>query len=76
MNDPRVTDSPLFTSVHQPRIGDYLAAGSPMSVDGAHATAVAAPTLGDDTLDVLTERLAMSPDDVHRLRESGIVATA
>jgi 2-methylfumaryl-CoA isomerase len=74
--DPCVTDNPLFTGVHQPHIGDYLAAGSPMSIDGAHSAAVAAPTLGEDTLGVLTERLAMSPQDVHRLCESGVVATA
>ncbi|MDX1888939.1 CoA transferase [Mycolicibacterium sp. 050158] len=72
--DPRVTESPLFTTVRQPHVGDYLAAGLPMSVDGAHAAAVPAPALGDDTVEVLTERLAMTHDDVHRLRESGVVA--
>lgn len=72
--DARVTESALFTTVQQPRIGDYLAAGSPISVDGAHSPAVTAPTLGDDTVDVLTERLGMSTAEVLGLRESGIIA--
>lgn len=74
--DPRVTESALFSSLHQPRVGEYLAAGLPMSIDGAHAPAVAAPALGDDTVDVLVGRLAMSLDEVRRLRESGIVASS
>ncbi len=74
--DPRVTDNPLFTSVQQPHVGEYLAAGLPMSVDGVHAAAVAAPALGDDTVDVLVERLSLSPEEVLRLRESGVVASS
>ena len=74
--DPRVTDNPLFTSVQQPHVGEYLAAGLPMSVDGVHAAAVAAPALGDDTVDVLVERLSLSPEEILRLRESGVVASS
>jgi 2-methylfumaryl-CoA isomerase len=73
--DPRVTDNPLFSTLHQPRIGEYFAPGLPLSVDGEHVAAVAAPALGDDTTDVLTERLGMTPDELHLLHESGVVAT-
>ncbi|UXA11524.1 CoA transferase [Mycobacterium sp. SMC-8] len=72
--DPRVTENPLFSTLHQPRIGAYLAPGLPLSIDGAHTTATAAPALGDDTADVLTQRLGMTPEDVHALHEAGVVA--
>ena len=74
-NGPRVTESPLFARVTQPHVGEYLAAGLPMSIDGTHVTASAAPTLGDDTASVLADRLEMSPEHVRRLHESGIVAS-
>lgn len=70
--DRRVTANPLFTALHQPRIGDYLAPGLPLSVNGAHSAAVPAPALGDDTASVLTE-LGLSGEDVRRLTESGVV---
>jgi 2-methylfumaryl-CoA isomerase len=74
--DPRVTDNPLFSTLSQPRVGEYLAPALPLSVDGGHVAAVAAPALGDDTADVLAEHLAMSPEEVCHLRESGVVATS
>ncbi len=73
--DERVTANPLFTTLHQPRIGDYLAPGLPIVFDGAHTPAVAAPALGDDTAAVLGERLGISADEVADLVESGTVAT-
>ncbi|WP_328349794.1 CoA transferase [Mycobacterium sp. NBC_00419] len=72
---PRVTANPLFTALDQPRIGTYLAPGLPMSVDGAHVAAVAAPALGDDTAAVLTEHLGLSAAQIAGLIESGTVAT-
>jgi 2-methylfumaryl-CoA isomerase len=72
--DDRVTANPLFTPLDQPRIGRYLAAGLPLEIDGAYPAAVAAPALGDDTAAVLGEWLAMTPDDIARLTESGTVA--
>jgi 2-methylfumaryl-CoA isomerase len=73
-DDERVTNNPMFTALHQPRIGGYLAPGPPMSVNGRRITARAAPTLGDDTADVL-EELGLDPGEIARLTESGTVAT-
>jgi 2-methylfumaryl-CoA isomerase len=56
-------------------VGEHLAPSLPLSIDGAHVPAVAAPALGDDTADVLAERLAIFPDDLRLLRASGVVAT-
>jgi 2-methylfumaryl-CoA isomerase len=70
--DPRVTQNPLFSPLQQPRIGEYLAPGLPLTVDGRRAAAVPAPALGDDTGDVLAE-VGMSADEVQRLTEAGTI---
>ncbi len=46
VDSPRVQDNPLFAPLDQPRIGTYLAPGLPMSFDGNHIRAHAAPSLG------------------------------
>jgi 2-methylfumaryl-CoA isomerase len=74
VTDERVTANPLFTPLDQPRIGQYLAPGLPLEIDGVYPPAVAAPALGDDTTAVLGEWLEMTPDEVGRLTESGTVA--
>jgi 2-methylfumaryl-CoA isomerase len=56
-NSPRVTANPLFTPLQQDRIGRYPAPGLPMSVDGVHAPAAPAPTLGQDNAAVPAEWL-------------------
>lgn len=48
VESPRVQDNPLFTSIQQPRIGQYPAPSLPMSVDGIHTAPAAAPALGQD----------------------------
>jgi len=73
--DERLADNAMFAPLHQPGVGDYLAAGLPALLDGVHPPAVAAPALGADTAGVLAEYLRMSTDEVDRLRQSGTVAT-
>ncbi|ORW10489.1 CoA transferase [Mycolicibacter longobardus] len=73
--DERLRDNPMFATLHQPRVGEYLAAGLPASIDGAHPPAVAAPALGAHTQQVLADRLGMSTDEIGRLCQSGAVAT-
>ena len=72
--DPKVTDNPLFTVLDQPRIGEYLAPGLPMAINGVYPPAVAAPELGDHTADVLRDRLGLSGEAISRLRAAGTVA--
>jgi 2-methylfumaryl-CoA isomerase len=74
VTDDKVTANPMFTPLDQPRIGQYLAPGLPLSIDGAYPPAVAAPALGDDTAAVLGEWLGMTPDEIGRHIESGTVA--
>ncbi|ABM13012.1 L-carnitine dehydratase/bile acid-inducible protein F [Mycolicibacterium vanbaalenii PYR-1] len=71
---PRVTDNPLFTELDQPRVGRYLAAGLPLSINGAYPAAVPAPALGDDTAAVLGDWLAMDRGRIDDLFGAGTVA--
>ena len=73
VTDAKVTDNPLFTTLDQPRIGEYLAPGLPLSIDGAYPKAVPAPALGDHTADVL-RGLGLTDDELGSLFESGTVA--
>lgn len=73
--DERLRGNAMFTALHQPRVGEYLAAGLPAAVDGAHPRPTPAPGLGDHTAEVLRDRLAMTSDEIDRLVESGTVAT-
>ncbi|MFI7670435.1 CoA transferase [Nocardia sp. NPDC049526] len=72
--DPRVTANPLFTLLRQPGIGEYLAPGSPISVNGAHIPARPAPRLGEHTESVLRDRLGLSTESIAALHMSSIVA--
>ena len=69
----RVTNNPMFTALDQPRIGEYLAPGLPMSIGGVYPAAAVAPALGDDTAAVLDEWLGLSAEDIARLTDAGTV---
>ncbi|SPM31418.1 Crotonobetainyl-CoA:carnitine CoA-transferase CaiB and related acyl-CoA transferases, partial [Mycobacterium terramassiliense] len=64
---PKVTANPLFSRLHQPGVGEYWAPGLPAAFDGAHPAGAPAPALGQDTADVLTQRLGLTPADIARL---------
>jgi 2-methylfumaryl-CoA isomerase len=74
VEDPKVTDNPLFSRLHQPGVGEYLAAGLPAAFDGIHPTSQAAPALGQDTADILSEKLGLSAADIARFAESKTIA--
>jgi 2-methylfumaryl-CoA isomerase len=71
--DERVTANPLFTVLDQPRIGEYLAPGLPISIDGSYPPARPSPTLGDHTSQVLG-RLGLSAEEIEKLTGAGTVA--
>lgn len=73
--DPLVTDNPMFAMLDQPRIGSYLAPGLPMSIDGRREAPRPAPANGDDTADVLTERLGLDADQLADLTTRGVIRT-
>jgi len=73
VEDPKVTANPLFSRLHQPGVGEYLAPGMPTAFDGAHPAAVPAPALGQDTTDVLTQCLGLTVEDITRLSGAGTI---
>jgi 2-methylfumaryl-CoA isomerase len=74
VTDAKVTDNALFTTLDQPRIGQYLAPGLPLSIDGSYPKAVPAPALGDHTADVLRTNLGLGDAELAELFASGTVA--
>jgi 2-methylfumaryl-CoA isomerase len=73
VTDQRVTANPLFAPLDQPRIGEYLAPGLPVSINGDYPRAEPAPALGDDTAAVLQQWLGLGADEIGRLSEAGTV---
>ncbi|MFV8320386.1 CoA transferase [Mycobacterium sp. 23] len=72
--DPKVTHNPLFSRLHQPGVGDYLAPAMPAAFDGVHLASAAAPALGADTADVLAQYLGLTADDITRLAGAKTIA--
>ncbi|MCW2945124.1 MAG: L-carnitine dehydratase/bile acid-inducible protein [Actinoallomurus sp.] len=48
-----VRSNPMMTTIAQPGVGEYLAPGSPLCVDGQPIPAVPAPELGEHTQEIL-----------------------
>jgi 2-methylfumaryl-CoA isomerase len=71
--DPKVTANPLFSRLNQPGVGEYLAPGMPAVFDGTHTAGAPAPALGQDTADVLTECLGLTPADIARLTSANTI---
>lgn len=74
--DPRAsTANPMFSDVEQPGIGTYLTPGSPLHFDALPRIAARpAPLLGEHTEQVLAEVLGLSPAEIGRLHDDGVVA--
>ncbi|OMC53581.1 mesaconyl-CoA isomerase [Mycobacterium sp. IS-836] len=70
---PKVTANPLFSRLHQPGVGDYFAPGLPVSFDGTHPASAPAPTLGQDTPDLLAQRLGLTPAEIERLTSTNTI---
>ncbi|MFZ1176416.1 MAG: CoA transferase, partial [Mycobacterium sp.] len=72
--DPKVTANPLFSRLHQQGLGDYFAPGIPAAFDGTHPASTPAPTLGQDTADVLEQCLGLTTADIERLTNAKTIA--
>jgi 2-methylfumaryl-CoA isomerase len=73
-DDPKVTANPLFSRLQQPGVGDYFAPGMPATFDGAHPASAPAPVLGQDTADLLAQRLGLTTADIERLTSAKTIA--
>jgi 2-methylfumaryl-CoA isomerase len=72
---PKVTENPLFSRLHQPGLGDYLAPGLPAAFDGIHPVSAPAPALGQDTADVLGQCLGLTTADIERLTNAKTISS-
>jgi 2-methylfumaryl-CoA isomerase len=73
--DAKVTANPLFSRLHQPGVGDYFAPGMPVAFDGTHPASAPAPALGQDTAEVLAQRLGLTTADIARLASAKTIGT-
>lgn len=74
--DPRVsTGNPMFSDVEQPGVGTYLMPNSPLDFAAlGREPARRAPLLGEHTEQILAEVLSLSPAEIGRLHDDGVVA--
>lgn len=67
--------NPMFAMLHQPGVGDTLAAASPLDFSRVPRVPIApAPALGQHTDEILLDVLQLSEADVGLLHDEGIVA--
>lgn len=65
-------EMPLFDTLDQPGVGSLAAPGSPLVVDGHRTPPSPAPSVGENTTDVLT-RLGIAPDRLDALTADRVV---
>ncbi len=67
--------NPMFAEIDHPGVGRYLAPASPLDFAGVPRVPVRrAPMLGEHTEQVLADDLGLSPAEVGRLHDDGVVA--
>lgn len=73
--DPDLSaENPMFEEIDQPGIGRYLAAGSFIDFSGIPRDPVApAPTLGNNTESVLSEKLGLTDSDLGALKDAKVI---
>lgn len=75
--DPRCSlQNPMMQNVNHSRIGEHLAAASPLSFGGVDRQPMAgAPVVGQDTEEILAEVLGLSSAEIAQLHDQRIVAS-
>ena len=74
-NDKRVSESnPMFATVSQEGIGEYLTPSSPLNFQGIGRQApLPAPRLGEHTTEILADILQLSDTEIGRLYDNRII---
>jgi 2-methylfumaryl-CoA isomerase len=74
-HDKRVSEAnPMFATISQPGIGEYLAPSNPLDFQGiGQISPLLAPHLGEHTNQILEEILGLTSAEIGRLRESKVV---
>ena len=73
--DKRASEAnPMFATIYQPEIGEYLTPGSPLNFqDIGRGNPLPAPRLGEHTDEILTDILNLSGHEIGRLHDKNIV---
>jgi CoA:oxalate CoA-transferase len=71
--DPHLQARGFWVTFDHPGVGPIAQPGAPFRMLGTPGEMRRAPTLGEHTVSVLTERLGYSTDDVVRLRQRGVI---
>ena len=74
VNDPQVKEREMIVEVDHPQAGKHKIVGTPLKFSRTPCKIdKGAPELGADTDDILSSRLALSAEEIRRLRESKII---
>lgn len=66
-------EHPLFASITQPGVGEFWAAGSPITIDAARTGSQPAPSVGQHTHEVLADVLDLTREQTDDLAERGVI---
>ena len=72
-SDPHVRERGYFQTVEHPEAGRLEYFGPPFALHGTPVALRPAPLLGQHTVEVLTERLGYTREQVVRLRQRNVV---
>ncbi|MER6969715.1 CoA transferase [Nocardioides sp. NPDC000445] len=68
-------EHPLFSAITQPGVGELLAPGAPVTIDGRRSAPRPAPTVGQDTGGVLADALGLATERLDDLVSRGVIGT-
>ena len=71
--EPQVRHRNMVVSIKQSTGEDWEFAGNPIKIEGASETFKAAPDLGENTAELLSEILGFSREELDKLRETDII---
>ena len=73
LRDRHLQERGSILTMHHPVRGDWELAGPPVRLSASQVEYVPSPLLGQHTEEVLAEKLGLTPEAVHALRESGAI---
>lgn len=72
-DDPHLREREYFVTLPHPEAGELEYPGLPFRMMGTPGELRRAPTLGEQTVEILTGRLGYSREDVVRLRQRNVI---
>ena len=74
LEDPHLAARDMIVELDYPeRDGTYRTVGCPVKLSESPAEVTRPPTLGEHTGDLLADLCGVSPEDLERLREQGVI---